>query len=448
MYKGWKDGMTGRRDRAGNGGTPEGAVRPRSAVGRAPVTGKLAALTGAVTTFPESLPDSGASARPHEGPALETPAFVELRSRVARALDEQATDIARRWERQARSVALRDDDFPAGELGGDGSVRSAVALIHALGAALASDGSSTDDGVALGLAFGVDAFEAGASLHHTLKALDLLSAMTMYAVENVVVGEADGTGSVGDGVRLCRRMQQASSLIALAATKGYTQAVSDGLRDRFRLLRHDLRNPLGTIKSVLALMDDESVPADARAHPRFRAMAERNARSLDELIVDRLSDAAALLPALSHQRVSLRVIACSVRRDLRGEAEARETTVLVGDARVRVCVDAVSLELLLHTLLLAALQETGEGDELIIDFGEPTADRATLLLSRAPARAPVTDPASAERLVSLAARMGAKVTLGEVIVLSVPIRREAAEGAARETPPAPAATASRESAAR
>jgi signal transduction histidine kinase len=422
------------------------------------VVGKVAALTDVVTTFPESLPDSGTSARPHEGPALETPAFVELRTRVARALDEQAMDIARRWERQARSVALREDDLPAGELGGDGSGRSAIALVHALGRALGSDGSTTDDGVALGLAFGVDAFEAGASLHHTLKALDLLSAMTMYAVENVVAAEADGAGSVSDGVRLCRRLQATTSLITLAATKGYTQAVSDGLRDRFRLLRHDLRNPLGTIKSVLALMDDESVPAEARAHPRFRAMAERNARSLDELIVDRLSDAAALLPALSHQRVSLRVIACSVRRDLRGEAEARDATVLVADARVRVCVDAVSLELLLHTLLLAALQEAAEGDELIIDFGEPTVDRATLLLSRAPARAPVTDPASAERLVSLAARMGAKLTLGEVIVVSVPIRREAAEtpaaadGAATGTPANAAShgapAASRESAAR
>ena len=421
------------------------------------MAGKLAALSGAVTTTPESLPDSGVSARPHEGPALETPSFVELRTRVARALDDQAMDIARRWERQARSVALRDDDAPAGELGGDGSGPSAIALIHALGHALASDGSTTDDGVDLGLAFGVDAFEAGASLHHTLKALDLLSAMTMYAVENAVAAEADGSGSVGDGVRLCRRLQQATSLITLAATKGYTQAVSDGLRDRFRLLRHDLRNPLGTIKSVLALMDDEGVPADARAHPRFRAMAERNARSLDELIVDRLSDAAALLPALSHQRVSLRVIACSVRRDLRGEAEARETTVVVADARVRVCVDAVSLELLLHTLLLAALQEAGEGDEVIIDFGEATADRATLLLSRSPARTPVTDPASEERLISLATRMGAKLTMGEVIVVSVPIRREAVdastvtEGTAAGAPAAPAApggSAPRESVAR
>jgi signal transduction histidine kinase len=353
---------------------------------------------------------------------LETPSFVELRARVAVALERQAADIAARWTQQAKSVALRDADATPADL--DRTVGGADALVRALAAALASEGSSAEDGVGLGLAFGIDAFEAGASLHHTLKGLDLLSAMTMYAVENAVAGDDAVHGDVADGVRLCRRLQQATSLLTLAATKGYTQAVSDGLRDRFRLLRHDLRNPLGTIKSVLALMDDESVPADARAHPRFRAMAERNARSLDELIVDRLSDAAALLPALSHQRVSLRVIACGVRRDLRSEAEARETTVVVADTRVRVSVDAVSLELLLHMLLLAALQESHDGDELIVDFGEATADRATVVLSRTPARAPVTDPATAARLVAFATRMGAKVTLGDAVVVSVPVGRE------------------------
>lgn len=359
-----------------------------------------------------------APARPHAGASAESRAFTELRTRVAAIIEAQAADIARRWEHQAKSVALRSPGTGVEEGGA-----SAIVLVRSLASALASDGVTSEDGVALGLAHGVEAFEAGASLHHTLKGLDLLSAMMMYVVENAVSTEG-GNGDVADGVRLCRRLQQATSLLTLAATKGYTQAVSDGLRDRFRHLRHDLRNPLGTIKSVLALMDDETVPADARAHPRFRAMAERNARSLDELIVDRLSDAAALLPALSHQRVSLRVIACGVRRDLRAEAEARDATVLVADERVRVCVDAVSLELLLHTLLLAALQESAEGEELSIDFGAPTPDRASVVLTRIPARAPVADEGARTRLVALAGRMGAKLTFGDGVVVLMPIRRD------------------------
>ena len=375
-----------------------------------------------VTSFPELPVPAGIVSRPHEGPSVETPSFVALRTLVAARLEEQATDIAARWERQSRSVTLRDDS--SAEEDGGATPRVIVALIRSLAASLASDGATADDAVDLGLAFGVDAFEMGASLHHTLKGLDLLSAMLMYAVEQAASSGAAARSSVADGVRLCRRLQQATSLLSLAATKGYTQAVSDGLRDRFRHLRHDLRNPLGTIKSVLALMDDETVPADARSHPRFRAMAERNARSLDELIVARLSDAAAMLPAMSHQRVSLRVIACGVRRDLRAEAEARDASVLVADARTRVCVDAVSLELLLHTLLYAALQESVEGDELNIDFGVATADRASVVLTRAPSGLPVADTTAIDRLVALAARMGAKLTVGESVVVSVPIRPE------------------------
>jgi signal transduction histidine kinase len=348
--------------------------------------------------------------RAHEGPVAESPEFSLLRQQVAAALTAEAPEIA----------ALRDD--AEGKAASDLPV--VVQLVRLLGMALDTDETATDDGVEIGLAFGVEAFEAGASLHHMLKGIDLLGAMTMYAMETTLGCLTAGAGTAADGVRLCRRLQEGASLLSLAAAKGYTQAVSDGMRDRFRHLRHDLRNPLGTIKSVLALMDDETVPADARAHPRFRAMAERNARSLDELIVDRLSDAAAMLPALSHQRVSLRVVACGVRRDLRGEAELRDATISVGEARARVSVDAVSLELLLHAALLAALQESSVGDELVIDFGEATADRATVLLTRLPTRPVLGDPAARERLAMLAGRVNARATMDGPLTLSIPVRRE------------------------
>jgi signal transduction histidine kinase len=345
-------------------------------------------------------------------------AFGDLRARVADALLRQAADIAVRWERQSREVALREQ---AGE--DEESESRAVGLIQALAATLGSDGATSEDSVTLGLAYGADAFEEGASLHHMLKGLDLIGAMALYAVETAVSGEIAATGGVADGVRLCRRLQQAMSLLTLASTKGYTQAVNDGLRDQFRHLRHDLRNPLGTIKSVLALMDDETMPADARAHPRFRAMAARNARSLEELIGNRLSDASALIPALTQQSVSLRTIACSVRRDLRAEWETRDTTVSIASARARVRVDAVSLELLLHAILLAALQEVTQGEELLIDFQQNASDRVALVIAREPARPPITDMGARERLTALAARMGAKLELRDQVILSIPARR-------------------------
>jgi signal transduction histidine kinase len=370
--------------------------------------------------------DTSLSSHPSERSPQESPAFAELRNRVAVLLLHQLPEIVVRWEQQARGVALRE-----GAQTGDGVGESGVAgLIQALAQTLASDGATSEDSVALGLTYGADAFEEGASLHHMLKGLDLLGAMTLYAVETAVSTEIATMGGVADGVRLSRRLQQAMSLLALASTKGYTQAVNDRLRDQFRHLRHDLRNPLGTIKSVLALMDDESMPVDARTHPRFRAMAARNAGTLDELIGARLSDASTLLPSLTHQNVSLRTIACGVRRDLRAEWEARDATVSIAAAEVRVRVDAVSLELLLHSILLAALQESKEGDDLVIDFLHTGADRAALIIGCERGRSPIADVATRECLAALAARMGARLEFRDQVVLSIATRRSASVDAA------------------
>ena len=345
----------------------------------------------------------------------ETATFAGLRLRVATALGSRANDIAARWDTQARMVALREEANDAGQ-----SV--APALVSSLASALASDGTTSDDLVALGLAFGVDAFGRGGSLHHALKGLDLLSAMTLYAVELIIVDEIEATAV--DGVHVSRRLQQATSLLSLAATKGYTQAMGDAMRSRFRHLRHDLRNPLGTIKSVLAMMDDETMPAEARSHPRFRAMANRNARSLGDLIGDRLSDVEAVVPALLQQSASLRTVACGVRRDLRAEAESRSATIVVDGARVRVMVDAVGLELMLHELLLAALHEATAGDELSVGFGEGDGERAAVTLRCVPARPPVSNPSALDRLGVLASQMGSALEpAAHIMTLLIPVRR-------------------------
>lgn len=380
--------------------------------------GKLAAMHESVTEQPDA--PQPAVTRPSSAPQPdrllpETTVFAGFRVRVASALGSRANDIAARWNTQARMVALRDEATDTGE-------SIAAALVTSLASALASDGATSDDLVELGLAFGVDAFESDGSLHHALKGLDLLSAMTLYAVEVAVVDEVEAT--VVDGVHVSRRLQQSVSLLSLAVTRGYMQAMGDAMRSRFRHLRHDLRNPLGTIKSVLAMMDDETMPAEARSHPRFRAMAKRNAGSLGDLIADRLSDIEAVVPALLQQSASLRTVACGVRRDLRAEAESRSATVVVDGARVRVMVDAVGLELMLHELLLAALHEATAGDELIVGFGEGDGERAAVTLRCTPDRPPVTNPLAIERLGALASQMGAALeTDAHTTTLLIPVRR-------------------------
>jgi signal transduction histidine kinase len=345
-------------------------------------------------------------------------AFAALLTHAARALQGQAGDIAVRWNEQSRTVVLRDPD----EAGGANEADAVTGIVGAVAATLVAGEATTDGLIALGLGFGTGALRRGRSLAHALKGLDLLAAMMLYTIETSLADRSDVTAA--EGVRLSRRLQQAMSLLGLAATKGYTQAMGDVMRERFRHLRHDLRNPLGTIKSVLAMMDDETMPAEARAHPRFRAMAKRNARSLSELIADRLRDGEALVPALVQQTTSLRTIAAGVRRDLRAEAEARTATILIGRSpRTSVVVDAVGLELVLHELLHAALREASAGDELLLELGDVVDERCTMTLSSVPARQPLSNPDALQRAVAVAEWMHGELRLdAHAISIRIPAR--------------------------
>jgi signal transduction histidine kinase len=329
-----------------------------------------------------------------------------------------ADEIAIRWTAQMHTVAQIEVSSAAGI---ESARRDVEACVRVIATALLTESASSESIVGLGLTMGTAAFEQGASLHHTLKGIDLLVAMVLYAAETAVSVGASPDETVSDGVHLCRRVQQAVSLLSLALVNGYTQAVGVGMRDQFRALRHDLRNPLGTIKSVLALMDDESMPAEARSNPRFRAMAKRNARSLEAMIVARLGDEAAVMPALAHQYVSLRTLASGVRRELRAEATMRNVRVMIAPAGPRVHVNAASLELVLLAVLEAVLAEARDGEEVRIDFDEVRPERATIVVACVPRRSLVQDSATLKRLHTLAGHMGTVVELNEQAVLSVPV---------------------------
>jgi signal transduction histidine kinase len=331
----------------------------------------------------------------------------------------RADELATRWIAQVKSVALMDD----AQLHDSAHADWARGFIETLLASPGVDENDADDGITTGLTFGASAFLHGASLHHTMKALDLLSAIVLYAVETSVEQvPPDTAAGAAQGIRLARHLQRRVTLLSLATTRGYMQAYTEALRERFRHLRHDLRNPLGTIKSVLSLMDDESVPLDARADPRFQAIAKRNARSLEDLIADRLSDAAALLPMNARQQVSLRSVACSVRRDLRAEIERRGVTVLVGSTAPYGHVDAPALELVLRGVLQAVLHECSEGDQLHLEFSGPVDGHVTVNISCESGREPMQNGAALEHLSLLSHRIGATISTGRSILLTVPMQ--------------------------
>jgi len=364
-----------------------------------------------LVTLPSDPPRSTDRVEPHAADAQPGDALHDL---VLTLLRPRAADLAERWTAQARSVLLLDrTDGRNSELMVD-----AEGLVEALVGGSSGGEGIPEGAIGQGLRFGADAFARGVSLHHVMKALDLLASMTLYVMESALERSDVSAASAADGVRLARRLQRRSALLSLAATRGYMQAYADTLRDRFRHLRHDLRNPLGTIKSVLSLMDDDSVPLEARVNPNFRAMATRNAKSLEELIAERLSDAAALLPVVTGHDVSVRAIACAVRRDLRVEAERRSVNILVEQGGSHGQLDAAGLELLLRGALQAAVRECGSGEQLTVEF-EQAPGRTSVIISHEARHPPIRDADALEHLGALARQIGASLTAADRVLVSI-----------------------------
>lgn len=333
----------------------------------------------------------------------EVTEFGAARRQAAALLDREANDIASRWEVQARTLLPE----ATGDATSSSRTARAASVVHSLAASVASDGGVAEDAVALGFAFGTAAFSAGGALHHCLRALDLLVAMCFFVVEDATARGDIRASSAADGVRLGRRVQQAAGPVTLAAVRGYTQAGAVAMQERFRHLRHDLRNPLSTIRSALELMADESVPEEARRSPRFRMMIERNAATLDQMIVARLGDAEARSGVGAYQRVVGRSVACAVRRDLRADADTRNVSVVVQGGEAAVRVDAAGLELLLHNALLAALHEAKPGEVVTLGFPASDGTHLSLLLSTSAPRVPIAHDRSRAELTSLATSLGA-----------------------------------------
>jgi hypothetical protein len=214
---------------------------------------------------------------------------------------------------------------------------------------------------------GTVAHRSGVTLHYMLKEIDLLVAMVLFACERAL---EPALGTPGDGVRIARQVHDTASLLRLTAAKGFTHAYLSALRDRYQTLRHDLRNPLGTIKSAITLMDDETVPVEMRSDPRFRVMAVRNAVSLDAMIGSGLSDDAAHELAFSRQRISLRDIALAVRRDLRETIRVAGCTIEVGDGMPMISADPIGFELVLKGVLVALLEQLPQGSLLRVGTAE------------------------------------------------------------------------------
>ena len=298
----------------------------------------------------------------------------KLAEQVATRLRSEAADLTARWKAQARSHAPRTADA-AESIEAEAGATDAQTIVHAIADAVAGSGSWQTDLMRRSWDLGSVAHHAGVTLHYMLKEVDLLMAMVLYAGERGLEGVE---GSPTDGIQVARRLHEAGSLLRLTAAKGFTHAYLAALRDRYQTLRHDLRNPLGTIKSAISMMDDLTVPTELRTDPRFRVMVTRNATSLDGMIGAGLSDDAAHELAFSRQRISLRDIALAVRRDLRQRSAQVTCVIEIADNLPVISADPMGFELMLKSVLVTLLDQLPPGSTIRVEEGE-VKDRSVIV---------------------------------------------------------------------
>lgn len=342
---------------------------------------------------------------------------------VVRALIAQAADLAQAWSvRGAAALELpRMDD---GSDPVDPGPRVPEDLVRTLAAAL-QGGQWQETVMRAGWTAGTRAFWRGISLYQLLKELDGGVALLLNAIDTAT-REYQGPATVSDGFVISRRLSDAASLLRLSAAGGYTRAMSDDLRQRYRSIRHDLRNPLGTITSAVALMDDESVPEKTRQDPRMRAMLARNVRSMEAKIAAALGDAAAQLPTVAVQMTSLRDLACAVRGDLSAAADG--VTVIVADDLPTFPLDSAGLELLLKAVVIA-LARCAEGNVGVTIALEQLGTRSATLAVYAAPDTPMRDTPDLSFAEELTARLGGRLATGAGlrVLLEIPIDARAGD---------------------
>lgn len=295
---------------------------------------------------------------------------------VASALMDQAGDLGRSWARRG-AVAVGVEPAASGLADASQDIGPVEDIIRTLAAAACEGSRWHEQAMHDGWDSGSAALRRGASLNQLLKELDGGVMLVLRAVDTATRGYP-GPTTAADGLAVARRISDAASLLRLAAAGGYTRGMVDELRSRYRTIRHDLRNPLGTITTAVALMDDESVPEATRQNPKVRAMVARNARSMEAMIASTLGDPAAQLPALVLQATSIRELACAVRGDLTAAVDGID--VVVGDDLPTFPFDSAGLELLLKAVVIAVARAAGSGAGIVIDLAELTPRTVTVAI--------------------------------------------------------------------
>ena len=282
-------------------------------------------------------------------------------------LVESAAPLAARWREQ------RGTSIPSAEATTEAEVvRSLVAAIF---------GDDTETGlITAGLEHGRAVHADGLPLYRLIVSIDDLEGLVLADLRD---GDRTESSSRTDWLVTVERVHAACAVLTQAALQGFTRSMMTDLHKQYRDIRHDIKNPLGTIKNALSLMADAPAKESSEA-VQFRSMASRNTKALETLIRQRLADGAMAPRSLVGSKVKLRELADELRHSVAATARAAGVTIAIADELSPECevqVDGLAVRLLVRSVIATAIRCVSPGAEITLGFAGNTGNTLRLRLS-------------------------------------------------------------------
>jgi signal transduction histidine kinase len=204
-----------------------------------------------------------------------------------------------------------------------------------------------------------------ASVHQILREYDILAEILEQFVTNESVALDGEHASPADGVGIMQRLAHAIRSLMQTTVDTfigeYTATIAqqrEKLESFNRMVTHELRNPLSTLRFAANLLDREEIIGDRQGHTRVTGLIQRNVQRTTELVrsLEHLAFAERPVDAPNHQRIKIASVAGEAVRQLAEMAQGRGVDLRIDPDLPEIVTEAAQLELVLVNLLSNAIK--------------------------------------------------------------------------------------------
>ena len=204
-----------------------------------------------------------------------------------------------------------------------------------------------------------------ASVHQILREYDILAEILeafvsteSAAIDPDVASPLDALGimqRLGHAIRTLMQTTVDTFIVEYTGTIGQQR---EKLESFNRMVTHELRNPLGTLRFATDLLTRAEIMRDEEAHTRVSRLIQRNVQRTTELVrsLEHLAFAERPVDAPNQQRVNIAYVATQVARQLSDMAIAREVDLRIDQQLPEIVTESAQLELVLMNLFSNAIK--------------------------------------------------------------------------------------------